>query len=334
MKKTILTYFIGFSLLFLSSCISPKIYNDTVKNLQENQKKLTNKEKLILSLEDERDELTSSINLLKNKINELKNDSILNGNALQNLKKKYNELTKSYEILSNKSSTAMAKKAKEVKRLLEQLEESQNKLLEKEDQLNELSLSLIKKENDLKKSIEELNQRSERVLELEQIIHQKDSLVSAIKNKVSKALTGLEGEGLTIEQRNGKIYISLEEDLLFESGKYSINSSGIDALNKLSYVLASQNDIDILVEGHTDNIPIKSNQLIKNNWDLSVMRATSVVKVLLKNDKISPSQLTAAGKGEHNPIANNETAKGRKMNRRIEMILSPNLDDLYDILEN
>ena len=114
--------------------------------------------------------------------------------------------------------------------------------------------------------------------------------------------------------------------------KYA-NQTGIDALNKLSSVFASQENIEILVEGHTDNITFNQKKLIKDNWDLSVMRATSVVKILLNNKKLNPLQLTAAGRGEYNPIANNETDEGRRMNRRIEMILSPNLDDLYDILE-
>ena len=165
------------------------------------------------------------------------------------------------------------------------------------------------------------------------VIKRKNHIFPKIKNKVQKALTGLEGDGLTIEQRNGKIYISLEEDLLFASGKYIVNQTGVNALNKLSAALASQQDLEILVEGHTDNVQGSGKGVIKDNWDLSVMRATSVVKILLNNTGLNPLQLTAAGRGEYNPIATNETVEGRKMNRRIEMILSPNLDDLYDILE-
>ena len=120
---------------------------------------------------------------------------------------------------------------------------------------------------------------------------------------------------------------------MFESGKYIINENGVNALNKLSSALASQLDLEILVEGHTDNIQGSGRGVIKDNWDLSVMRATSVVRILLENQAMNPLQLTAAGRGEHNPIATNETPEGRKMNRRIEMILSPSLDDLFDILE-
>jgi chemotaxis protein MotB len=271
--------------------------------------------------------------LLKDKITSLKNDSIQNGNAIFVLQNKQDRLNTAYDLLVSQNSRQMSEKAKETKLLLEQLEESQTKLLKKEDDLNKLSATLSEKENELNNAQRILEERSARVNELEKIINQKDSLVTAIKNKVQKALTGLEGDGLTIEQRNGKIYISLEEDLLFASGKYVINQTGVAALNKLSGALASQKDIEILVEGHTDNVKGSGRGSIKDNWDLSVMRATSVVKTLLNNKGLDPLQLTAAGRGEHNPIATNETKEGRKINRRIELILSPNLDDLYDILE-
>ena len=327
--------YLFFIIVFLSlySCVSPKIYNQLNADFEKNKQELINSEKSILTLSNKIEEMKQNIKKLKENLNNLKNDSVQNGNALLALKEKYQDLNTSYELLSSKSSREMEKKAKEIKQLLDQLETTQRDLLLKEDELNNLSLSLSNKEIELNKSIEELNKRSRKVKELEKIINQKDSLVSAMKNKISKALTGLEGDGLTIEQRNGKIYISLEEDLLFASGKYEVNQSGKEALNKLSAALANQNNIEILVEGHTDNIPIKSNKLIKDNWDLSVMRATSVVRILLNNDNLHPLKLTAAGRGEYNPVANNETVQGRKMNRRIEMILSPKLDDLYKLLE-
>ena len=331
MRNLIVLFVLG--LLFTSSCVSPKIHNGLLSEYDISQKNLENKEKRILLLSDEVEELKYSVTSLKNKLSKMKSDSIQNGSSLLNLQNKYDDLNTAYDLLSSKNSREMAKQAKETKRLLEQLEEAQNKLLLKEDELNKLSQTLSDRENDLNKSQEDLDARSKRVTELESIINQKDSILTALKNRVSKALKGLEGNGLTIEQRNGKIYISLEEDLLFASGKYNINTDGESALNQLSEVLANQSDIEILVEGHTDNIPLSGSKLIKDNWDLSVMRATSVLKIMLNNKKLNPLQLTAAGRGEHNPIANNDSVEGRKMNRRIEMILSPNLDDLFDLLE-
>ena len=325
--------FITIISVLISSCVSPKIHNALVSDLETTQRNLSELEKENLKLSDQSEELSSNIRLLKERIYILRNDSIQNGNALKLLQDKFNELNTAYDLLVSQNSRQMSKKAKETKQLLEQLEETQSKLLNKEDELNQISQDLQNKERELNKAQEDLDERSERVLELEKIIHQKDSLVTAIKNKVQKALTGLEGDGLTIEQRNGKIYISLEEDLLFASGKYVVNQNGVNALNKLSSALESQQNLEILVEGHTDNVQSSGRGIIKDNWDLSVMRATSVVKILLNNTALDPLQLTAAGRGEYNPIATNESIEGRKMNRRIEMILSPNLDDLYDILE-
>ena len=135
-------------------------------------------------------------------------------------------------------------------------------------------------------------------------------------------------EGIKLDQ-----LISLEEQLLFASGKYEINNTGVIALNKLATVLSFQDDLDIIVEGHTDSIPLSGKGLVKDNWDLSVMRATNVVKVLIKNPKLNPAQFTAAGKSEFTPISTNKTSVGRSSNRRIELILTPNLDDLFKLLE-
>ena len=321
------------TILTITSCVSPKIHNALVSNFEDTEKNLSKIEQENLKLSDQLEEINAKIKLLQEKVYNLRNDSIQNGNSLMLLQDKFDELNTAYDLLVSKNTRQMSEKAKETKLLLEQLDEVQSKLLKKEDELNELSLTLKQKENELNKAQKDLNARSERVIELEKIIQEKDSSVTAIKKKVQKALTGLEGDGLTIEQRNGKIYISLEEDLLFESGKYIVNQNGVSALNKLSSALANQLDLEILVEGHTDNIQGSGRGAIKDNWDLSVMRATSVVKILLENQAMNPLQLTAAGRGEHNPIATNETPEGRKMNRRIEMILSPSLDDLYDILE-
>lgn len=331
MKNLLLLF--SLTTLTITSCVSPKIHNALLSDFKNNERSLSIKEQENLKLSEQLDEINAKVKLLQEKVFNLRNDSIQNGNSLMLLQDKFDELNTAYDLLVSKNTRQMSEKAKETKLLLEQLDEVQSKLLKKEDELNELSLTLKNKENELNKAQKDLNERSERVIELEKIIQQKDSSVTAIKKKVQKALIGLEGDGLTIEQRNGKIYISLEEDLLFESGKYIINENGVNALNKLSSALASQLDLEILVEGHTDNIQGSGRGVIKDNWDLSVMRATSVVRILLENQAMNPLQLTAAGRGEHNPIATNETPEGRKMNRRIEMILSPSLDDLFDILE-
>ena len=331
MQKSIL--YISTLLLVLSSCVTPKIHNALVIEHDATKSALTTQEKKVLQLNGTIEEQEGTIISLKSQISEMRNDSVQNGIALTTLQSKYDALSDAYDLLMSKNSRYMADKAKETKKLLEQLEQAQSELFAKEDELNKLSASLEAKEDELKLAQEELDARSARVTELETIINKKDSMVSALKQSISKALIGLEGEGLTVVQKNGKVYISLEEDLLFASGKYVVNSGGIAALNKLATALVPQKDLEILVEGHTDSIPLSGRGLVKDNWDLSVMRATNVVKVLTKNPSLNPLQLTAAGRAEFVPLASNKTKEGRSANRRIEMILSPNLDDLFDLLE-
>ena len=322
-----------FSISIFSSCITPKVYNELLDKHEIAKKNLSKNEKLILNLRETLDANERSINSLMSSIEKLRQDSTTLNNDLLACQNKYNDLSTTYDLLTSKSSRYMAEKAKETKELLEQLEKTQSELFAKEDQLKKSTAVLEEKERKLADSQNELELRSLRVAELEAIINRKDSMVTALKQKISKALIGLEGDGLTIEQRNGKVYISLEEDLLFASGKYEVNQSGKQALDKLSDVLSYQKDLEILVEGHTDSIPLSGRGLIKDNWDLSVMRATSVVKRLTSNSNLDPTQLIAAGRSEFVPIMSNSSSEGRNKNRRIEMILSPNLDDLFKLLD-
>ena len=330
MQKIVI--FLSFTLLILASCVTPKMHNALHAQYDKAKLQIVNKDKKIISLNEKVEEQEGIIANIKRQLQELRNDSVQNGKALVQLQNSYDELSSAYDLLASKNSRNIAEKAKETKALLKQLEQAQNDLLTKEDELNNLSNSLAEKQLALEKAQEELEARSARVAELESIINKKDSMVTVLKQRISKALIGLEGEGLTVVQKNGKVYISLEEDLLFASGKYQVGTAGVSALNKLSAALADQKDLEILVEGHTDSIPI-SKGTVKDNWDLSVLRATAVVKVLMSNPNLNPIQLTAAGRGEHMPFKSNAAPEGRAANRRIEIILAPNLDDLFDLLE-
>ena len=153
-----------------------------------------------------------------------------------------------------------------------------------------------------------------------------------LKDAISKALTNFEGKGLTVEQRNGKVYVSMENKLLFQSGSWSVGLEGRKAVQQLGSVLAENPDIAILIEGHTDNVPYKGNEQLSGNWDLSTKRATAIVNILRENNSINPENLTAAGRGEFAPIATNDTSEGKAKNRRIEVILTPKLDEISKLL--
>ena len=177
-----------------------------------------------------------------------------------------------------------------------------------------------------------LAEKEARLSELQAILDQKDAEVKALKNKVANALKGFENMGLTIYEKNGKVYVSLDEKLLFASGSWDIDNRGKEALHELGKVLAGEANINVAIEGHTDNVPYRGSSNVKDNWDLSVMRATAVVKELLKNDKINPQRITASGRSEYLPVDPEDSREARAKNRRTEIILTPKLDELFQII--
>lgn len=171
-----------------------------------------------------------------------------------------------------------------------------------------------------------------KVKELQANIDRMDSISNSILQRVQEALNQFSENELTVYRKGGRVYVSLSEQLLFRSGSSTVNRKGKEALSKLAQVLNTDSEIEILIEGHTDSIPINTSRF-KDNWDLSVLRSTSVIRILVKDYKVSGSRISAAGKAEFLPLANNKSREGREMNRRTEIILTPKLDILYDILE-
>jgi len=191
--------------------------------------------------------------------------------------------------------------------------------LERTRKLNDsLSISLI--------------EREKKVKELEQILANKDKAVQDLKDRITNALLNFKENDLTVKVKNGKVYVSLAEQLLFGSGSIIVDSKGVTALQQLAKAIKDQKDIQIMIEGHTDNVPVsKKSQYMQDNWDLSVMRATSITKILTQSG-VSAKQVTAAGKGEFSPLASNDNAQNKQKNRRTEIIITPNLDELFKIL--
>ena len=320
--------------IFLVSCVSPKVFNE-LKD-QQNSTKLESQaiKKENILLETENTELLDKIERSQAVVDQLKKDTTEIGLNYRKTLSSYNDLSNSYDLLSEKNSRIISKKVEESRRLLEELQIAKDDLQQKEDKLTNLQQSLTAQQKRLLKTQSELESRELKVTELQSIINKKDSVLLALKERISAALLGFEGDGLTITQKNGKVYISLEEKLLFASGSWTIDTRGEEALSKLAKSLESQKDINVLIEGHTDNIPFGGRGQIKDNWDLSVVRATAIVRIITSNSNISMDRLTAAGRGEFVPIAENTTKEGRRANRRIEIILTPKLDDLYQLLEN
>jgi len=192
--------------------------------------------------------------------------------------------------------------------------------------------ALAKEQNRLEQLQKDLQARSNRIEELQSLIADKEQKMISLKENLSRALTNFEGQGLSVELRDGKVYVSMENKLLFASGSWTVGGEGQKAVKELGKVLADNPDIAVLIEGHTDNVPYGGNGPLTDNWDLSTKRATEVLKLLLKNGNINPQNLTAAGKGEFAPLASNTTEEGKAKNRRIEVVLTPKLDEISKLL--
>ena len=178
-----------------------------------------------------------------------------------------------------------------------------------------------------------LNERSRRVNELEAMLRSREEAINAIRRKVTDALTGFDGKGLSISIKNGNVYVSMDDKLLFRSGSFEIDPNGARAVHDLATVLAQNPDINVMVEGHTDDVPYRPNGQLRDNLDLSAKRATTVVRLLLENKGIAPSRIIAAGRGESLPLASGKTSEARAKNRRTEIILTPKLDELMQLMQ-
>lgn len=202
---------------------------------------------------------------------------------------------------------------------------------------NEMDVNYKKLKNNSSSEITKLSgdlaAREKRLKEVEEVLRKRDEATNSLKEKLQQALLGFTKNGLTVEIKNGKVYVSLTDKLLFPSGSIIIDEKGKQALSSLANVLKQQPEINIAVEGHTDNQKINNLGQIKDNWDLSVLRATSVVRYLTENEKVESVRMTATGKGEFQPLGSNASADGRSKNRRIEIVLSPKLDELYNLIK-
>ncbi len=324
-----------FSILIIStlfSCVPAKKYEELKANQQSCKDENASLKTLNQDLEEKNKELNAALTALQKQVVELKSGIDAKNLEVEKITADFENLKKNYDLLTAANNNQSSNNKSATDKLMSQLQKTQEDLQSQEDALRALESSLFKKENDLKKLTADLESREKRVNELESMINKKDELLSALKKKVKEALLGFENNGLTIEQKNGKVYVSLDESLLFASGSYDVGAKGTDVLKKLAKVLENNTDIDVVVEGHTDNVPLKSSGDIQDNWDLSVKRATSVVKIITTNSKTNPKRLTAAGRSEYLPLDLSNSVDGRKKNRRIEVILTPKLDELLKLL--
>lgn len=317
----------------LVSCVPPSQFKET-QNLSQNCREerdmlVSRNEKLIV----ENTELKSNLRLQEKKCEDIVKNSDRSQAEISQLRKQLEQMNQQYNDLKKSQDELLSGSASETRKLLSQLQATQTDLQKREDQLNQLSRNVDEKKKDLDDLKAEMDRKNARLNELERILSRKDSAVNALRQKVSAALLGFANQGLTITQKNGKVYISLEEKLLFKSGSTVVDAKGVSALKNLARVLEQNTDINIMIEGHTDDVPVIKGSTFKDNWDLSVQRATSIVRILLDGTTINPKRLVASGRGEFMPVDAEKSADARQKNRRTEIILTPKLDELFSILE-
>lgn len=314
MNRTLLVVFV---LVTLSSCVvTKKKYDDLLAQKVSMEADLMDKNTRL-------EKANADLKDLDEKLKKLKDDTTNLGIDVRNRSQKLASLEKEHEQLNTYYKnliTSSGKLNRDIAQQQEQLAAFQDNLARTRRMNDSLSNSLA--------------EREKKVQELETVLANKDKAVQELKNKISNALLNFKENDITVQVKNGKVYVSLAEQLLFGSGSIVVDSKGVTALQQLAKAIKDQKDINILVEGHTDNVPIsKKSTYMEDNWDLSVMRATSITKILTKAG-LSPQQVTASGRGEFSPLAANDSPQNKQKNRRTEIIITPDLDELFKILES
>ncbi len=309
------------SVLTLASCVPSKKYKDLLAREQTCSEELAKYKSSALTNEALAKDIQGQYTTLKSEADKLRSDTTNLGQRARVMRAKYDQLAAINEELETNYTRLRLGSASETAGLTTELATKKLELQRREDELVAL-------EKDLADKQKLLDERQKRVSELEEMFSRQEAAVRELKNKVAAALIGFENKGLTIVEKNGKIYVSLEAKLLFPSGSTVVDPEGQKALIELAKVLQTEKELEIIVEGHTDTDALNKATHPKNNWELSVLRATAVVEIMLAKSTMSPKQLMAAGRSEYMPVDPANKAK----NRRIEIIISPDLNELYKLI--
>ena len=328
MKNTFrITLFLVFAVAFFSGCVTKQKYNELQLKLQRTQDELTFMTSENKNCQDAKKALQAQLSELTAAAEKLTADTVRLYRKARTCEMEYEKAQKEYDELLKNFAEVSNNNQNTINDLLGDRDRYKDELAQKERML-------AQQQDSLTKARAELELKEQRIREMQNILAQKDAEVKALKDKVINALKGFEGSGLNVYEKDGKVYVSMDDKLLFASGSWDINERGLNAIKQLSQVLENETEISVLIEGHTDNVPYRGSGQIKDNWDLSVMRATAVVKALLQNGDINPTRLSASGRSEYLPLDENNTPEARAKNRRTEIILTPNLDQLFQLLQD
>ncbi len=321
-------------LFFSSSCVSTTKFHE----LEDRNKTITEDRDRLLEQNEkfsvDNAEMKAKLRAFEEEINSLSMESDEAKKTYDQLSEDYNNLSKRYEDLQKTQDAVLSGHTRETQRLLNELQKTQEDMQIKENRLNDLEKNINDKMAEAEKLRLQLDERNRKLIELERILTTKDSIMRSLKNTIADALFGFQQDGLSVTIRDGKVYVSMEEKLLFKTGSIEVDPKGVSALKKLGQTIEDIPDIYITIEGHTDDVPVRINPSYHDNWDLSVKRATSIVRILLENSDIDPERLIASGRSEYLPVDPGQTPDARQKNRRTEIIITPRLDELYRLLES
>lgn len=309
------------TLLSLStSCVTKKVYQDLENKFADLKKERNALADENEGLKKDKSNLQSDLDKVKAEADKCKTERDKLATDYAATKKSLDNLKASYAALEKDSNEALEVNIKKNRELLAELEAKQKALASEQEKFNKI-----------KKDFET---NAQRLKELEDLIAAKEAGMKKLKDALSKSLKAFEGKGLSVTQKDGKVYVSMENKLLFESGSWTVGAEGKKAVDLVSKVLAENPEISVLIEGHTDNDKITGTigGGVENNWDLSTKRATAIVTILTAHPKVNKANITAAGRSEYAPLMTNETAEGKAKNRRIEIILTPKLDEISKLL--
>lgn len=316
-------------LMSVTGCVSHRKYADleAKKNSMVTENDALRKENERLKASET--ELNATLVVKNKEIDELKLDTADYGKQYRQLKVQYDKINELNDILSKKSNELLSQATGENQKLASELSKTQEALQKREDMLKALEADLNEKQAAIDKSNEELRSKQERLKELEDLLAAQQAASEALRDKVQNALLGFKDKGLTVSEKNGKVYVSMEAKLLFASGSTAVDPNGRKALVDLAKAIENEVDMEVIVEGHTDTDQLRATSIPRDNWELSVLRATEVVKIMTTNSNIKPQILSAAGRSEYMPIG-----ADKAKNRRIEIILQPDLGELYKLIND
>ena len=321
-----LTLIVGISALIFGSCVSVSQHKKITDDLSKCQQELVALSASNSDLQQEYEAAQARLLEQENTVKSALAQQEERESETQRMKKQIRDLQYELDEQQARYREMISGKSQDLQAMSRELETSRQTLDKRAQELAEQEKSFQELQKQFQSKEAKMN-------ELQAALDAKEQEVQAIRQKVTDALLGFTDKGLSIDQRDGKVYVSMDEKLLFQSGSWTVSSEGAKALKEVAKVLESNTDINVMVEGHTDNVPMKGNNQVKDNWDLSVMRATAIVKILLKDADIDPSRVIPSGRSQYVPVVENNSAANKAKNRRTEIILTPKVSELLDILK-